>query len=61
MDDPALILVAAITTATLLILALIYRPLIVECVDPGYLRSVGGWGAITTGKNLALTLYEVAE
>jgi zinc/manganese transport system permease protein len=44
-DDAALILVASITTATLLILAIIYRPLIVECFDPGFLRSVGGWGA----------------
>ncbi len=44
-DDSALILVAAITTVTLLVLALIYRPLIVECVDPGFLQSVSGWGA----------------
>ncbi len=44
-DDAALILVAAITTVTLLILALIYRPLLVECFDPGFLRSVGGKGA----------------
>ena len=44
-DDAALILVAVITTVTLLILAVIYRPLIVECVDPGFLRSVGGGGA----------------
>lgn len=44
-DDADLILVASITSATLLTLALIYRPLIVECFDPGYLRSVGGWGA----------------
>jgi len=45
-DDAALILVAAITTLTLLILALIYRPLIVECFDPGFLRCVGGRGAM---------------
>lgn len=45
-DDAALVLVASITTATLLILAIIYRPLIVECVDPGYLRSVSGTGAV---------------
>jgi len=44
-DDAALVLVASITTATLLILAIIYRPLIVECFDPGYLRSVSGKGA----------------
>ena len=44
-DDPALILVASITTITLFTIALIYRPLIVECFDPGFLRSVGGHGA----------------
>jgi zinc/manganese transport system permease protein len=44
-DDPALILVASITTITLFTMALIYRPLIVECFDPGFLRSVGGHGA----------------
>lgn len=44
-DDPALILVASITTVTLFAMALIYRPLIVECFDPGFLRSVGGHGA----------------
>ena len=45
-DDPALILVAAITTVTLFAMALIYRPLIVECFDPEFLRSVGGHGAV---------------
>ena len=44
-DDADLILVASITSATLFTLAIIYRPLIVECFDPGFLRSVGGWGA----------------
>lgn len=43
-DDPALLLVAAIATLTLFTLALIYRPLIVECFDPDFLRSVGGHG-----------------
>jgi len=45
-DDAALVLVASITTATLLILAIIYRPLIVECFDAGFLRSVSGKGAL---------------
>ncbi len=44
-DDADLILVASITSVTLFTLAFIYRGLIVECFDPGYLRSVGGWGA----------------
>ncbi|MGA9754856.1 MAG: metal ABC transporter permease, partial [Desulfobaccales bacterium] len=43
-DDADLVLVASITSVTLFTLAIIYRPLIVECFDPGYLRSVGGWG-----------------
>ncbi|MFZ5448645.1 MAG: metal ABC transporter permease [Thermodesulfobacteriota bacterium] len=44
-DDADLILVASITTITLVTLALIYRALVVECFDPIYLRSVGGCGA----------------
>src|SRR5262249_51193071 len=41
-DDAALILVAAIATVTLLTLALIYRPLVIELFDPGFLKAVGG-------------------
>ena len=43
-DDASLLLVAGIASLTLLTLALIYRPLIVECFDPGFLRSVQGRG-----------------
>ena len=42
LDDSALILIGAIATVTLTTLALIYRPLVLECFDPQYLRSVGG-------------------
>ena len=45
-DASALYLVGAITSLTLLLLALIYRPLVVECFDPGYLRSVRGLGSV---------------
>lgn len=44
LDDPALILLGGICTATLAILALIYRPLVMECVDPLFLRSVSRAG-----------------
>src|SRR2546429_1668462 len=44
LDDQTLILIAAIATTSLLVLALIYRPLVLECVDPGFLRSVSGAG-----------------
>jgi zinc/manganese transport system permease protein len=45
LDDQTLILIASIATISLLVLALIYRPLVLECVDPGFLRSVSGAGA----------------
>jgi zinc/manganese transport system permease protein len=44
-DNASLILVASITSLTLIVLALIYRPLIVECFDPGFLRAAGGGGS----------------
>src|SRR5436189_1377955 len=44
LDDQTLLLIAAITSITLAALALIYRPLLLECVDPGYLRSVSRAG-----------------
>ncbi|MBP6893017.1 MAG: metal ABC transporter permease [Gammaproteobacteria bacterium] len=43
-DDRALLLICGTTCVTLAVLALLWRPLIAECVDPGFLRSVGGPG-----------------
>lgn len=40
LDDQTLLLVAVNATITLVVLALIYRPLVIECVDPGFMRSV---------------------
>ena len=45
-DDASLLTVAGIATLSLVVLALIYRPLIVECFDPGFLRAVGGGGSV---------------
>ncbi|ACM25741.1 metal ABC transporter permease [Agrobacterium sp. SHOUNA12C] len=45
-DAPALYQIGAITTVTLLMLAVIYRPLVMECFDPGFLRAVGGRGPV---------------
>lgn len=45
-DAPALTLIGAISTLTLVALALIYRPLVLECLDPGFLRAVGGRGSL---------------
>ena len=43
-DDPTLILIVSIASVSLIVLALIWRPLVLECVDPGYLRSVSRAG-----------------
>ena len=40
LDDPALILIGIIATGTLVALAVMYRPLVLECLDPMFLRSV---------------------
>jgi zinc/manganese transport system permease protein len=45
LDAASLVLIAAISTLSLLILALIWRPLVLECVDPGFLRSISRAGA----------------
>jgi len=45
MDDPTLLMVAVNATITLLVLAVIYRPLVIESVDPLFLRTVSRAGA----------------
>jgi len=45
-DPPALYQISAITSLTLVVMAIIYRPLVTECFDPGFLRAVGGRGPI---------------
>jgi zinc/manganese transport system permease protein len=45
LDDKTLMLVAIFTTLSLIVLALIWRPLVIECVDPVFLRSVSRAGA----------------
>ena len=44
LDDQTLLLIAANATITLIVLALIYRPLVIECVDPGFMRTVSSAG-----------------
>ena len=45
-DATALYLVGSIASLTLVILAVVYRPLVAECFDPGFLRAVGGRGPL---------------
>jgi zinc/manganese transport system permease protein len=58
-DDAALILIGGIATASLLVLAVIYRPLVVECFDPGFLRAVGGRGGLVHALFLTLVVFNL--
>lgn len=46
LDDPTLLLCATVASVTLFALALIYRPLLVDCLDPGFLKRQGRQGAV---------------
>ncbi|WP_370630721.1 metal ABC transporter permease [Vogesella sp. XCS3] len=45
-DDAALLLVAGVATFTLLVLAVIYRPLLLESLDPVFMRAIGARGGV---------------
>lgn len=47
LDDPALWLLVGIAGFTLLGLAVLYRPLVLECLDPAFLRSVSRWSPVS--------------
>lgn len=44
LDDPTLYLLVTAASLSLIVLAIIFRPLVLECVDPDFLRTVGGQG-----------------
>jgi zinc/manganese transport system permease protein len=58
-DDPALLLIVGITSVSLVSLALIWRPLVLECVDPGFLRSVSRAGGPAHIAFLALVVMNL--
>src|SRR5215472_11001573 len=45
-DGATLVLIGGVASISLLLLAVIYRPLVVECFDPDFLRIVGGHGGL---------------
>jgi zinc/manganese transport system permease protein len=58
-DNPALVLILGITSASLVVLALIWRPLVLECADPGFLRSVSRAGGPVHIAFLALVVMNL--
>jgi zinc/manganese transport system permease protein len=59
LDDPALMLIAIFTSLSLIVLMLIWRPLVIECVDPVFLRSVSAAGAPAHIAFLALVVINL--
>ncbi len=47
LDDASLLLVTISSSITLVVMALIFRPLVVECLDPGFLRAERGAGSLS--------------
>jgi zinc/manganese transport system permease protein len=58
-DNPTLLLIVLIASVSLIVLALIWRPLVVECVDPGFLRSVSRAGGPAHIAFLALVVMNL--
>ncbi|MDP3408674.1 metal ABC transporter permease [Bosea sp. (in: a-proteobacteria)] len=59
LDDDVLILLSGVATVSLLTLAALYRPLVMECVDPGFLRSVSRSGGVVHLTFLALVVLNL--
>lgn len=61
MDDQTLLVVAINATITLLVLAVIYRPLVIESVDPLFLRTVSRAGGPAHLAFLALVVINLVN
>ena len=61
LDDQTLLVIAFNATVTLLTMAIIYRPLVVECVDPVFLRTVSRAGAPTHLVFMALVVINLVN
>ncbi|HWV96960.1 MAG TPA: metal ABC transporter permease [Xanthobacteraceae bacterium] len=61
LDDQTLLVIAFNATVTLLVMAVIYRPLVIECVDPVFLRTVSRAGAPTHMAFMALVVINLVN
>jgi len=59
LDNAALILLCSFASLSLFTLAILFRPLVLECVDPHFLRSVSKFSAITHFGFLALVVMNL--
>jgi zinc/manganese transport system permease protein len=61
LDDQTLLVIAFNATITLIVMAVIYRPLVIECVDPVFLRTVSRAGAPAHLAFLALVVINLVN
>lgn len=59
MSNAALLTIAGVATATMAALAFLYRPLVLECFDPGFLRGAGRTGALVHFAFLSLVVLNL--
>jgi zinc/manganese transport system permease protein len=59
LNNEALLLIAGIATLTISGLAVLWRPLFAECMDPLFLRSVGGSGSVAHFAFLVLVVLNL--
>ena len=59
LDNAALILLCSIASLSVLVVALLFRPLVLECADPQFLRSVSRLSVLTHFTFLALVVLNL--
>ena len=59
LDNAALILLCSFASLSVLLLAILFRPLVLECADPQFLRSVSRLSAVTHFAFLALVVMNL--
>ncbi len=61
LDDASLLLIASITSLTLIAFALLLRPLVLECLDPAFLRKLGRWSPLAHYGFLVLVVLNLVS
>ena len=59
LDNAALVLLCSIASVSLITMALLFRPLVLECADPQFLRSVSSLSAVTHFAFLTLVVLNL--
>jgi len=59
LNNDAIVLIAGIASLSLLVLATLYRPLVLECLEPAFLRSVSSLSPLTHHAFLTLVVINL--